>query len=199
MAKENYAVWPPHRGLPLYISAYYQIRGEVDTPQCKSLSTIQGYHAAVKNYYEISGCFGPWDDETCKGNPCHSVDVLNYNIALARKLSREQTVTSSLPIFVGDIVLKSSTGVQQGDPLGPLLFSLVLNRLIKRIILQYPLLDVHTWYLDDGTFIGDIIDLEGVLELISQHGPELGLYVNEEKCELFWPKMKLTGVLFLPV
>ena len=49
--------------------------------------------------------------------------------------------------------LKSSAGVQQGDPLGPILFSLVLLEL-QDTVGPIEGLDLSVWYLDDGTFIG---------------------------------------------
>ncbi|XP_076897210.1 uncharacterized protein LOC143550455 [Bidens hawaiensis] len=57
-------------------------------------------------------------------------------------------------LYVGNDNIWSSTGVQQGDPLGPLLFALVLHPLVHRIRDRCELL-FHAWYLDDGTLIGD--------------------------------------------
>ncbi|GKA75546.1 putative reverse transcriptase domain-containing protein [Tanacetum coccineum] len=60
----------------------------------------------------------------------------------------------SARLYVGDDYIWSTTGVQQGDPLGPLLFALVLHPLVHRIRDCCQLL-FHAWYLDDGTIIGD--------------------------------------------
>ena len=49
----------------------------------------------------------------------------------------------------------ASTGVQQGDPLGPLLFSLVLVQFLRSISFSETCL-LNLWYLDDGTFQGRI-------------------------------------------
>ena len=46
----------------------------------------------------------------------------------------------------------ASTGVQQGDPLGPLLFSLVLVQFLCSISFSETCL-LNLWYLDDGTFM----------------------------------------------
>ncbi|GKD97714.1 hypothetical protein Tco_1381611 [Tanacetum coccineum] len=45
-----------------------------------------------------------------------------------------------------------------------------------------------TWYLDDGTIVGDTLVVGKVLELITEDGPRCGLHLNVDKTELFWPK-----------
>ena len=47
-------------------------------------------------------------------------------------------------------VINSEEGVQQGDPLGPFLFSLTINQLIKSCQSE-----LNVWYLDDGTLASD--------------------------------------------
>ena len=52
--------------------------------------------------------------------------------------------------------LSSETREQQGDPLGPLLFSLGLHKLISSIDADDDCLQVlfQAWYLDDGVLTG---------------------------------------------
>jgi len=47
----------------------------------------------------------------------------------------------------------ASSGVQQGDPLGLLLFSLVILQFIDAVNLCDHV-KLNLWYLDDGTFVG---------------------------------------------
>src|SRR6185369_2874890 len=90
-------------------------------------------------------------------------------------------------LFLGEVLLASMAGVQQGDPLGPLLFSLVLHPLVEKIQSLFPNLDLNVWYLDDGTIIGKREDVFRVFELIRAEGPALGLHLNIKKNEIWWP------------
>ncbi|GJR08519.1 hypothetical protein Tco_0791171 [Tanacetum coccineum] len=75
----------------------------------------------------------------------------------------------------------------EGDPLGPLLFSLVLHPLICKIRDSFSFC-LHAWYLDDDTIVGDTLVVGKVLELIMKNGPRCGLHFNVDKTEVFWPK-----------
>ena len=83
--------------------------------------------------------------------------------------------------------IQSSCSVQQGDPLGPLLFALALNTLIAKINASCSLA-LHIWFFDDGTLIGCKANLLKALEIISTEEKQSGFEVNFEKCELFCPK-----------
>ncbi|GKB40002.1 putative reverse transcriptase domain-containing protein [Tanacetum coccineum] len=90
-------------------------------------------------------------------------------------------------LYYGEHTLWSCQGVQQGDPLGPLLFALVLHPLICKIRDSFSL-SLHAWYLDDGTIVGDTMFFGKVLELITKDGPGCGLHLNIDKTGVFWPK-----------
>ncbi|GKA98975.1 putative reverse transcriptase domain-containing protein [Tanacetum coccineum] len=90
-------------------------------------------------------------------------------------------------LYYGEHALWPCQGVQQGDPLGPLLFSLVLHPLICKIRDSFSL-SLHAWYLDDGTIVGDTVVVGKVLELIMKDGPGCGMHLNVDKTEVFWPK-----------
>eukprot|EP00731_Ephydatia_muelleri_P027500 Em0019g373a len=83
--------------------------------------------------------------------------------------------------------ISSEIGVQQGDPLGPLLFCLVLQQITSAIAedVDCESLLFHHWYIDDGVVAGPVAAIARVLAIIQESGPPLGLNINIAKCELF--------------
>ena len=67
----------------------------------------------------------------------------------------------------------SKTGVQQGDPLGPLFFDLVLQRIVSAIDADDECQDLlyQAWYHDDGVLAGTKSALVQALTLIEELGP----------------------------
>ena len=86
---------------------------------------------------------------------------------------------------MGELV--SASGVQQGDPLGPLLFSLVLHATLQAIVVDPQCIDLtsNCWYLDDGILAGTRGSLIRALEVIQEHSVSSGLSLNYSKCELY--------------
>ena len=90
-------------------------------------------------------------------------------------------------LHLGKDVIHSCCGVQQGDPLGPLGFSLTLHPIVERIMAEVPSLALNAWYLDDGTLVGPPQGLSAALDIIERDDPSLGLHVNKSKSLLVVP------------
>merc|ERR1712020_54115 len=80
----------------------------------------------------------------------------------------------------GSEILDSSEGVQQGDPLGPFLFSLGIQEIVSSMESE-----LNVWYLDDGTLGGDTNTVFNDLQKIKDATNTHGLEINPGKCELF--------------
>ena len=74
---------------------------------------------------------------------------------------------------------KSEEGVQQGDPLGPLLFCLTVHPLLCENNLQ-----LCIGYLDDFTFGDSLSKLGETLTSLKEKASEIGLNLNLDKCEI---------------
>ena len=81
-----------------------------------------------------------------------------------------------------DNLLESSVGCQQGDPLGPVIFSLAINPIIRQLNSEF-----NVWYLDDGTLGGKVDTVLGDFSFLQNKFQEIGLNLNYSKCELVVP------------
>jgi hypothetical protein len=101
-------------------------------------------------------------------------------------------------LYVGEEILLNHCGVQQGDPLAPLLFALALHIILKKVQEKCPELKLNVWFLDDGTLVGSKQDLLKVLKIFTKDGPALGLYVNLAK-SLAWSPLVIADFSGFPV
>ena len=80
-----------------------------------------------------------------------------------------QCYSESSNLIYGELIILSQRGIQQGDPLGPALFCLMVNALVKSLESEF-----NVWYLDDAS-IGDIPeivlkDFKNILKISSELG-----------------------------
>ena len=73
--------------------------------------------------------------------------------------------------------------MQQGDPLGPLLFCLTIQPLLKSMQSQ-----LVVGFMDDVTLGGNQASVSTDIKSVASKGKEFGLVLNEEKCELISAK-----------
>jgi hypothetical protein len=102
----------------------------------------------------------------------HRPDLLNFTVSAYGSPSR---------LWCGENqIIKSDEGVQQGDPLGPLLFCLALDKPLKDSKCEFT-----SGYLDDialGDTVPNLIERVLKLEIAAK---TVGLQLNHEKCEVF--------------
>ena len=87
--------------------------------------------------------------------------------------------SSPSSLFRDDKSLQSCEGVQQGDPLGPLLFCLALHQLHSHMKSEFCVL-----YLDDVTLGGDREDVLHDFKIFEREAADLGLLLNQHKSEV---------------
>ena len=87
--------------------------------------------------------------------------------------------SSPSSLFWSDKIIQSSEWVQQGDPLGPLLFCLTIHHV-------YSLLksELCIFYLDDGTLGGALSDVLHDFEVIKKEAGIVGLHLYTQKSEV---------------
>ena len=87
---------------------------------------------------------------------------------------------AALRLGTGFRVCYSSTGVRQGDPLGPLFFCLGIQRILEEMKKAHP--EVHfMFYLDDGTLFGRRSHLIKAFFDFKDRCAKIGLILNTDK------------------
>ena len=102
--------------------------------------------------------------------------------------------SSPSSLFWSDKIIQSAEGVQQGDPLGPLLFCLTIHPLVSQLKLE-----LCVWYLDDSTIGGPAEDIKHDLEVIVCEGAALGLHLNERKSEVIGDDLAARDSILLSI
>jgi Reverse transcriptase (RNA-dependent DNA polymerase) len=92
-------------------------------------------------------------------------------------------------LFFGNDKLMSTEGVQQGDPLGPLLFCLTTLPLLTSCAAQ-----LKFGYLDDFTLGGELPVLVKEIDKLRTNALPLGLSLNDSKCEIICPVADVSGI-----
>ena len=82
-------------------------------------------------------------------------------------------------LFYRNNILSSETGIQQGDPCGPALFSLGIDHIVKSLKSK-----LNLWYLDDLNLAASPEIVLKDLQTIERELNSIGLSINSNKCEL---------------
>ena len=87
--------------------------------------------------------------------------------------------SQSTNLFFGSHIIPSSEGVQQGDPLGPLLFCLTIYEMTSRLSSSF-----KVFYLDDGMLCRSVEEVLEDFRFLIDASSDLGLVLNTRKCEV---------------
>ena len=102
--------------------------------------------------------------------------------------------SSPSSLFFGDSIVQSCEGVQQGDPLGPLLFCLSVHSIVPELKSEFRVL-----YQDDLTLGGSLEDVIHDFHKVSELGANLGLHLNHSKSEVICKDHSTLGALLVEV
>ena len=84
------------------------------------------------------------------------------------------------------MVLSSEEGIHQGDPLGPVLFSLGIHNILTTIQCKFQDIVVLA-YLDDVILVGSSLNVLDAFASLKQEFGNVELQIQDKKCELYCP------------
>ena len=95
----------------------------------------------------------------------------------------------------GTSTLSSSTGVQQGDPAGPVLFAFALAGVLDNLRNLFPgdMLDI--WYADDGYILGNCDSVAKAFDMLIDPLKAIGLQINLDKCALWTHNNNIDNII----
>jgi hypothetical protein len=99
------------------------------------------------------------------------------------------------PLFFGEHLILSEAGLQQGDPLGPLLFSIGLQSIVLQLVEEVPELLLVAWFLDDGVLVGCPVDIVKAFLFLREASVKIGLHLSLTKTT-FWRPPSCRGNSF---
>ena len=86
----------------------------------------------------------------------------------------------------GPVILSSQEGIHQGDPLGPVLFSIAVHQALLDLQTDNPGVQVLA-YLDDVFLVGPSSSVLSAFDQLKPAFQKIGLDIQEQKCELYEP------------
>ena len=121
---------------------------------------------------DVSNAFNSIDRKTFIGEIATRYKSLYFLI--------NEAFSNPSTLFAGEHRIPSSRGIQQGDPLGPALFALAVDKIAKNVSSE-----LNIWYLDDATIGGQASSVFNDATKIINAFKEIGLQINFNKFELF--------------
>ncbi|KAL0210052.1 hypothetical protein P9112_010136 [Eukaryota sp. TZLM1-RC] len=95
----------------------------------------------------------------------------------------QSTCSTCSNLHFGNNILSSSNGVKQGNPLGPLLFCLVIHTILLQIQEMFPSLKTIA-YVDDVVLIDDLNIVKEATVCFKELFTKIGLQLNLRECVL---------------